>query len=162
MTNRNRGENSMAERSSLDVEWLLDRDASSDEVDAVTRIVIEEGFPGPVRAAVSQKGLSDEPWTIVALTTVALFLKGFFEEAGRTGYHDLRRLVSRLFGACGKGKGYVEISDRDSLTTIVFPPELPEEAFKQFVELGLENIKGKYWVWDPDQNGWIFQSIGDE
>ena len=152
----------MAERSSLDVEWLLDRDASSDEVDAVTRIVLEEGFPGPVRAAVSQKGLEDEPWTIVALTTVALFLKGFFEEAGRTGYHDLRRLVSRLVGARRKGRGLMEISDRDSLTTIVFPPDLPEEAFKQFVGLGLENIEGKYWMWDPEDQCWKSQSVDGE
>ena len=152
----------MAERPSFDVEWLLDRDASSDEVAAVTQIALEEGLPGPVRAAVSQKSLEDPTWIIVVITPVALFLKGFFEEAGRTGYQDLHRLVRRLFSARRKGQGHMEISDRDSLTTIVFPPELPDEAFKQFVKLGLENIKGKYWEWDPDQNNWIFQSISDE
>ncbi len=152
----------MTERQPLDVEWVLDRDAPSDEVDAVAQIALEEGLPGRVRASYSQKSAEDMPWIVLILVPLVPFLKGFFEEAGRTGYHDLRRLVRRLFAARRKGQGHVEISDRDSLTTIVFPPELPDEAFKQFVKLGLENIRGKYWVWDPDQNSWIFQSISDQ
>ena len=152
----------MTERPCLDIEWLLDRDASADEVAAVNEVVLEEGLPGQVRATGSQKGIEDMPWIVLIVVPIIPFLKGFLEEAGQSSYKDLRRLVCRLFAARRKGQGHVEISDRDSLTTIEFPPELPEEAFKQFVKLGLENIEGKYWVWDPDQNSWIFQSISDE
>ena len=152
----------MAEQTSLDVEWLLDREATPEEVAAVTHIIFDEGLPGPVKAVVSEKGLEDNPWIIVALTPIALFLKGFFEESGRIGYHDLRRLVARLYGARRIGSGHVELSDRDSLTTIVFGPDLTEEAFKQLSELGLDCIQGKYWVWDPDHGCWRSQAVDGE
>ena len=154
----------MDERQSLNVEWVLDRDASSDEVASVTQIVLEEGLPGRVRAAYSQKGIEDMPWIVLILTPVIPFLKGFFEEAGRSSYKDLRRLVSRLLAVRQKGQGHIELSERDSLTVtvIVFARDLPEEAFKQLANLGLENIDGKYWVWDPDQKCWIHQSMRGE
>ena len=152
----------MGERPCLDVEYVLDRCASSDEVNAVAQIVLEEGVPGRVRAALAQKGIENLPWVILILVPVTPFIKGFFEEAGRSSYKDLRELVSRLLAVRRKGQGYVEIRDKDSLTTVVFPRDLPEEAFKQLANLGSENIDGKYWVWDPEQNCWESQSVDGE
>ena len=154
----------MAERPSLDMEWLLDRDASSDEVAALTQIAIEEGLPGPVRPALSQKSIGDMPWMVLILTPVIPFLKGFFEEAGRTAYQDLRRLVTRLLAVRQEGQGHVEVREKDSLkaTVIVFARDLPEEAFKQLANLDLDHIEGKYWVWDRQQRRWIYQSMDGE
>ena len=154
----------MAEQQSLDVEWVLDRDASSDEVASVTQIVLEEGLPGRVRADYSQKGIEDMPWLVLILTPVIPFLKGLFEEAGRSSYKDLRRLVSRLLAVRQKGQGHIELLEKDSLTitVIVFARDLPEEAFKQLANLDLDDIEGKYWVWDQEQQRWIYQSMDGE
>ena len=152
----------MAERPSIDVEWVLDRDASSDEVAEVAQIALEAGLPGQVTAALSQKSLGDQPWMILLLVPITPFLKGFLEEAGRSSYKALHELVSRLVAARRKGPGHVELRDEDPLTVIVFAPDSPEEAFKQLVNLGLDNIQGKYWVWDSEQQCWICQPLGDE
>ena len=152
----------MAKQQPLDVEWVLDVNASSDEIATVTQIALEEGLAGQVRAAYSQKSMGDIPWIVFIMAPVTLFLKGFFEEAGRHGYKDLRRLVLRLLAVRPGEQRHVVLMERDSLTTIVFPPDLPEEAFEQLLKLGLENIEGKYWVWDPEQNCWIFQSMNNE
>ena len=146
----------------LNVEYVIDLHASSDEVDSVTNIALEEGVPGQVRAALSQKSIDDMPWIVLIFTPVVPFLKGFLEEAGRSGYKDLRRLVSRLIGAGRREKGHVQIRERGSLTTVVFPPGLPEEAFSQLANLDLEDIQGSYWVWDREQRCWIHQSMGGE
>ena len=154
----------VTERPSLDIEWLLERGASSDEVAALTQIAIEEGLPGPVRPALSQKSIGEMPWMVLILTPVIPFLKGFFEEAGRTAYQDLRRLMTRLLAVRQEGQGHVEVREKDSLkaTVIVFARDLPEEAFKQLAELDLEYIEGKYWVWDRKQRCWISQSMDGE
>ena len=145
----------MSERSSIDVEWELDAEASSDEVAAVAQIALEEGLPGQVTAGYGRRSaeVMDE-MTRILVPIVISFLKAFFGEAGRSAYKDLRRLVSRVFAARRKGQGTVEISDRGSKTMIVFTPDLPEEAFKQLAKLGLENIDGGYWVWDSNQGCW--------
>ena len=146
----------------LEVEYVIDLHASPDEVESITNITLEEGVPGQVRAALSQKSIDDMPWIVLIFTPVVPFLKGFLEEAGRSGYKDLRRLVSRLIAAGRREKGHVQIKERDSLTTVVFPPGLPEEAFAQLANLDLENIQGNYWVWDREQRCWIHQSMGGE
>ena len=143
----------------FDVEYVIDIRASQDEVEAVARIALEEGVPGEVRAALSQKSIDDIPWQVLILAPATLFLKGFFEEAGRSSYKDLRRFVSRLITAGGRDNGHVEIMEQDSMTTVVFPPDIPEEAFAQLANLDLDNIEGKYWVWDKKQGRWIHQSM---
>ena len=52
----------------LDVEYVIDSHASSDEVDSVTNIALEEGVPGQVRAALSQKSIDDMPWIVYIFT----------------------------------------------------------------------------------------------
>ena len=142
----------MSERSSIDVEWVLDEEASPDEVAAVSQIALEEGLPGQVTASYGRRSAEVMEAITLIQTQVIPFLEGFL--AVSSAYKDLRRLVSRLFAARRKGQGTVEISDRDFLTTIVFTPDLPEEAFKQLAKLGLENIDGGYWVWDSNQGCW--------
>ena len=152
----------MGERRSVDVEWVLDAQASSEEIAAVTQIALEEGLPGHVRADYSQKSIEDVPWVIFIMVSASFFLTGFFEEAGRHSYIDLRRLVLRLSAARQKEHGRVQLLDRPSGTTIVFAPDLPEEAYKLLAELGLANIGGKYWVWDPAERYWKYQSLRGE
>lgn len=152
----------MPDRPPVYVDWVLDDDASSDEVDSVKQIALEEGLPGPVTATYFRKSIGDLPWQIIILTPAIPFLKGFLEEAGRSSFKHLYRLVSRLFAARRKGNGYVQVVDRDSLTTIVFTRDLPEDAFKQLAHLGSENIVDKYWVWDPEQQCWKCQSVRGE
>ena len=158
----------MAEQSFPVVKWILDADATPEEIAAVTKVVLEEGLPGQVEASLREKSLEESPWVILFLGAVALFfkpfLKPFIEEAGRHSYHDLRRLVSRLFEARREGQGHIEVMERerDSPTTIVFGRDMPEEAFKQLLDIGLENIMDKYWVWDPSQGCWISQSMKEE
>lgn len=154
----------MAEQSFPVVKWILDADATPEEIAAVTKVVLDEGLPGQVEASLWEKSLGESPWVILFLGAVALFLKPFLEEAGRHSYHDLRRLVSSLFAARREGQGHIEVMqrERDSLTTIVFGRDMPEEAFKQLLDIGLENIVDKYWVWDPSQGCWISQSMKEE
>ena len=150
----------MAERLSIDVEWVLDEDASSDEVAAVQQIALEAGLSGPVTATYGRRSIEELGWIILIQTPVFFFLKSFFEEAGRDSYRGLLKLVSDLRATRQKEQGHVEISD--SRTTIVISsPDLPEEAFKQLADL-LENIEGKYLVWDPDQKSWVDQSMRGE
>ena len=153
----------MAERLSIDVEWVLDEDASSDEVAAVQQIALEAGLSGPVTATYGRRSIEGEEldWIIQILTRPAVrdFLKEIFQRAVRDRYKGLRKLFPDLFAARQKEQGTVMISDRGSLTTIVISsPDLPEEAFKQLADL-LENIEGKYLVWDPDQKSWVDQSM---
>ena len=144
------------------MEWILDGDATPEEIAAVTKVVLEEGLPGQVKANLFQKNLEVSPWVILVLTPLALFLKGFLDEAGKSSYQDLRRLVTRLIAARREEPGHVEVRERDSLTTIVFERDMPEEAFNQLLDLGLENIVDKYWVWDRSQGCWISQSVKEE
>ena len=154
----------MAEQSSPVVKWILDADATPEEIAAVTRVVVEEGLPGQVEASLREKNLGESPWVILILAPVATFLRPFLEEAGRHSYHHLCRLVSRLFEARREGQGHIEVMERerDSHTTIVFGPDMPEEAFKQLLDLGLENVVDKYWVWNPKQGRWTSQSMKEE
>lgn len=146
-----------------DVEYVINLHASPDEVESVTNIALEEGVPGQVREALSQKSIEEAPWVVIILVSVVTtFLKGFLEEAGRSSYKELSRFVSRLIGAGRREKGPVQIMERGSLTTVVFPPDIPEEAFAQLANLDLENIEGKYWVWDREQRCWIYQKMGGE
>ena len=146
------------------MKWILDADATPEEIAAVTKVVLQEGLPGQVEASLQEKNLGESPWVILILAHVAFFLKPFLEEAGRHSYHDLRRLVSRLFAARREGQGHIELMqrERDFPTTIAFGRDMPEEAFKQLLDLGLENIVDKYWVWDPSQGRWISQSMKGE
>ena len=110
----------MAEQSFLAIEWILDSNATPEEIAAVTKITLEEDLPGQVKATLSQKGLGVDPCEIVILTSVVLFLKGFLDEAGRSSYQDLRRLISRLLSARRQGQTQIRIEERNSPTTIVF------------------------------------------
>ena len=152
----------MAKWLSLDVQWVLDIDASSKEVAAVEQIVLDENLPGQVKATYLQKSLGDLPWVLLILASVTVFLKGFLEEAGRNSYKDLRRILCRLASARRKGPGRIMIWEIDSYTTIVLPEDLSEEAFEQLTNIPLENIDGKYWVWDSTQRRWNNQSSGGE
>lgn len=149
----------MGDHASVAVEWLLDDNATSAEIAAITHIALEEGLPGHVSATYSQKSIGDAPWVVLIMSPAMLFLNGFFDEAGRASYRDLRRLVSRLYAARQKEHGRVQLLDRNSGTTIVFAPDLSEEAFKQLADLGFDHICGKYWVWDPEQRCWKYQSM---
>ena len=150
----------MSERSSIDVEWVLDEEASSDEVAAVAQIALEEGLPGQVTASYGRRSAEVMEAITLIQTQVIPLLKGFL--AVSSAYKDLRRFLSRLYAARRKGQGHVEISDRGSLTKIVFTPDLPEEAFKQLAKLGLENIDGESWRWDSNQGCWKSQSADGE
>ena len=110
----------MSERSSIAVEWVLDEEASSDEVAAIAQIALEEGLPGQVTASYGRRSAEVmDAITVILVPSVIAFLKGFLGEAGRSAYKGLRRLVSRLDAARWKGPGHVEISDRGSLGGVV-------------------------------------------
>ena len=46
------------------------------------------------------------------------------------------------------------VEDFETSTYIVLSDDLPEEAYRQLAELGLEQLKGGYWVWDYERNQW--------
>ncbi len=145
----------MAEQPSSNLMWVLDVNASSDEVAAVSQIAHEEGLPGPVNSTLSYKSIEDVPWwTILIVFANFTFLKGFLDEAGRDSYRGLHRLVSRLFGARRNEEGTVRVKVESQITMIVFTSDLPEEAFSMIADLDLDNIEGKYIYWESGRRRW--------
>ena len=77
----------MTEQLSSNLMWVLDANASSDEVAAVSQIAHEEGLPGAVNSTLSYKSIEDVPWWTILIVFASLtFFKGFLDEAGRDSY----------------------------------------------------------------------------
>ena len=89
---------------------------------------------------------------------LGVFFSAFFstvgKEAGRDAYKGIRRLTSRLFGARRNSNGSVELWDDNARTHIILIADLPEEAYEQLAQEGLEQLKGGYWTWDSNLKEW--------
>ena len=148
----------MLEDNGMNIDILLDSDASDSEVSAVKAVVREEGIQGSIQASWSSRGLEESPWVICLLAPAGIFFSAFFstvgKEAGKDAYQGLRRLISKLFGARRNSNGCVELWDENTRTHIILTAGLPEEAYTQFAQKGLEQIKGGYWTWDSSRMEW--------
>ena len=138
----------------MNIDILLDSNASPSEVAAVEAIVREEGLHGSIEAGWSSRGLEQDPWVIFLLFPIGIFVKGFLTDAGKDAYQGIRRLTSRLFGARRNSNGCVEVWDDHTSTHIILTSNLPEEAYTQLAQIGLEQLRGGYWTWDSDSKEW--------
>ena len=142
----------------MNIEVILDSNASDSEIEAVKAVLREEGIHGSVEASLGGRGQGEFPWVIMLLMPVASFLHGFAsafgKEAGRDAYQALRRWVSRFFAARRNSNGNVVLLDDDTATTIVFSADLPKEAYEQLTQKNLEQLKGGYWTWDSNLEKW--------
>ena len=148
----------MLEESEMNIDILLDLDASAAEVTAVMDVAREEGIHGSVQATWFSRVLEESPWIICLLAPVGVFFHAFFatvgKEAGKDAYEGIRRLTSRLVGARRSSNGSVELWDDNTRTHIILISGLPEEAYKQLAQKGLEQLKGGYWTWDSKLKEW--------
>ena len=148
----------MLEGSEVNIDILLESDASDSEVAAVKAVAREEGIHGSVQTTWSSRGLEESPWVICLLAPFGVFFSAFFstvgKEAGRDAYRGIRRLTSRLFGARRNSNGSVELWDDNTRTHIILTADLPEEAYAQLAQKGLEQLKGGYWTWDSNLKEW--------
>ena len=146
----------------MNIDIILDSDASDSEVEAVKAVLREEGINGSVKGTLESRSLGEDPWVIILYIQVAYFLKGFTkgfattlgEEAARDVYQGLRRVVSRLSRIRGKSNGCVELCDDNTRTHVILTPDLPEEAYKQLAQKSVEQLKGGYWTWDSNLKEW--------
>ena len=145
-------------RHELNIDILLEMEAPSQEVADVEEVARREGIRGSVRPSLIRLSQGELPWVVILLDPVAIlfsaFLKGAGQEAGRDAYKRLKSLVSRLYNARRNRNGSVTVEDFETSTYIVLSDDLPEEAYRQLAELGLEQLKGGYWVWDYERNQW--------
>ena len=92
----------------MNIEILLDSDASAAEMAAIKAVASEEGIHGYVNATWSSRGLGDSPWVICLLVPIVIFFNAFIstvgKEAGRDAYQGLHRLITKLFRATAQLK----------------------------------------------------------
>ena len=136
------------------IEIFLDTSATDSEINAVVEAARTEGIRGSVQAVVERRGLGELPWLVVLSAPISVFVSAFFAAAGNDAYGGLRRLVSRLFRARRNSNGCVELEDNDSGTYIILTDDLPVEAYQHLAKIGLERLKGGYWVWESEHHKW--------
>jgi hypothetical protein len=99
---------------------------------------------------------------LVLLTTSALepLFMALVQRAGTEAYPVLQRFVRRLLGrgedaaASGKAPTSVVFESAATGAQFVFTPGLPEEAFRQAVELDPGAEPGR-WTWDAAARRWV-------
>ena len=138
----------------MNIDILLDSDANDAEVAAVKAVLAEEGINGSIEATWSIRGLGEYPWVIFLLVALRPFYKSFLSEAGKDAYQGLRRLICKLFRARRDSNGTIEVCDDNTETHIFLADDLPEEAYRQLTQKGLEQLKGGYWIWDSNLEEW--------
>ena len=144
----------LQEDETMNIDILLDSDASASEVVTVAAVAREEGIQGSVQPAWSSRGLEESPWVICLLMPVGVFLSAFLSAAGKDAYAGIRRLISRLFGARRNTNGSVEFWDDKTKTHIILSADLSEEAYAQLAQKGVEQLMGGYWTWDSGVSEW--------
>ena len=137
----------------LEVEILLDAEASPDEVAAVAEIAREAGLQGPVRANIERKSGDDLSWLILLIVALRPFVEAFFGEAAKDSYRKLPQLVSKWYAARRGEHGSVSVEDNETSSSIIFSPDLPKEAYREFARMG-ERLEGHSWKWDEEGNSW--------
>ena len=141
----------------MNINILLDSDASASEAATVEAVAREEGIHGSVQPTWSVRGL-ESPWAICLMVPIGVFFSAFLsvvgKEAGKDAYAGIRRLASRLFGARRNTNGSVEFWDDKTKTHIILTADLPEEAYAQLAQKGVEQLTGGYWTWDSKVNEW--------
>lgn len=142
----------------MDVQIVLNSDATAAEIAAVRAVAQEEGLRGPIEATWSSRGFEQFPWILCLLVPLGLFFSQFFsgmgQEAGKDAYREIRRLIARLYGARRDSNGCVEMWDKDTKTHIILTADLPEEAYAKLGKIGFSQLKGGYWTWDPGLGEW--------
>ena len=117
----------------MDVQIVLNSDATAAEIAAVRAVAQEEGLRGPIEATWSSRGFGEFPWILCLIAPLGVFfsafLSGMGQEAGKDAYREIRRLIARLYGARSGSNGCVEMWDEHTKTHIILAADLPEEAY---------------------------------
>ncbi len=95
------------------------------------------------------------PWVIILAIPLWHFMSSFGREAGKTAWKEIYRLIRKLCKARRNMNGEIAFEDKESSAQIILNPNLPEEAYRQLVQIPKERLLKGYWVWDFEQNCWV-------
>lgn len=117
----------------------------------------EAGVSTTCRVQQTRRG--PEMVVLVFLTTSALkpMLAALFEHVGESAYQSLRRFVARLLKheeEAAPAPRSVVFQSTATRAEFIFTPGLPDEAFRQAVELDPGTEPGR-WVWDHNLAKWL-------
>jgi len=148
---------------------LLDIEATEEEIAAVRELFREVNLDLPVEAAHVRMSAEDLPSFLMIVASLKLFLAAFTtsygtvlgtKAAGATPA-AARRLcawVSKLYAARrDRDRTTVHAQDVDSGLDILLRPGLPEEAFRQLLELDLDEVGGVLGqiYWSEEEGRWV-------
>jgi hypothetical protein len=139
---------------------LLDVAASSEEVQAVERVLRSAGIDAEVRAEWQKPPRVGNGvfWIILIVLSVALkdFLGGFSGAAGADAWKALKRLVGELRATRVPSEapdGWVRMDDPEGTNLML--GDLPDEAYRALLELDWSQHRGGMLMWDDEAGEWF-------
>ena len=146
----------------MQVEITLDALANEDEIAAVAEVVGALGLQCKSQETLHVRAEMPIPtWLIVLGGPVSLllaaFLQGFGSEAGKQAWQNIRDVVGHFSATRKQTEGCLELMDYDTRTHLILSHDLPDEAFRQLVELiekDPNQLRGGYWTWEDAEQRW--------
>jgi hypothetical protein len=141
------------------VEVSLEAGAADAECFAVAEVFESAGIWAMVRGDVIRHSAGLLPWLIdiTAAWTIAKFLAGFADEAGRDGWKGLKKLITGLYTARQASpapRGGVTLREEGGIQ-ILLPPDLPDQAYRRLYEIeDLSAPLSGFLRWDSEAQDW--------
>jgi len=144
---------------------LLDREASVQEVTAVTQVLHSRGFEPNIRAEWQKDPRSGNGAFWIVLITIALpvrdFLKSFTEtlgkKAGESSWESLKSLIDDLRAARRESTvaadGWIELDDPEGTKLMV--AAIPNEAYQRLLEIDWSHVRGGTLMWHDQDKEWF-------
>lgn len=146
------------------VEVILESEATDADRAAVAEVFDSAGVPAEVKGAYVRRSAEALPWLIEiekgAKYAVAMLAGGALSGPGQDAWTALKKLVSRLYKA-RKGQGSVVLRDPDTNTEIPLEPDLPDEAYRQLLEMESPRApQSGILRWDRERRQWVDPLVG--
>jgi hypothetical protein len=148
-----------------EVQVVLGREPTAADLSAVAEVFAAAGIPADVHGPhipMVHAGwpVVPDPWFVEigrgAKYLAAALAGGLLAAPGGDAWLALKRLVSKLSKTQKNPHCLVVLNDPDTNTRIKLEPDLPDEAYKQILEI--ESPKASVLLvlrWDQDQRQWV-------
>jgi hypothetical protein len=145
------------------VDVVLESECTDADIAAVAAVFEDAGIPADVRGGYVRESAADLPWLVVIFvgvwatgTFVKAALQGAGDEAGRSSWRALMRLIKAIYDARQASQGSVSIRIADPPAEIPLPPELPDVAYQRLLEI--EDPRARLsgiLMWDNEAQAWV-------